>query len=332
MKEKKHLLIFLVLISFSILTSCRPLGEFISVDYLDDPFPESDIVFQLGVGIEGNTDKIGFVNAEGSQLKYLYLQEGNNIHQPVWSDDGGIIFYGSSGYVVPALIEKDYPFPVILRNLSAYQPSIIHGTNELLLIAGNIVRIDYTTGEILDTYYTSDNDTYGDVDYLPIDIGTNNFVDQNLLFKRRFDNDEDQQTEQLVILDVNTHQEKIILSYSDTPQEITHIINPAFSPNAEWIAYSSNDGIYLIRPNGSENHVVVALSNVVGHTWEPTVSWSPDGKSFVYHHCITSIRWDCQDNDKKENNIIYRYDLETKEETVLVEGGVNPYWRWADPE
>lgn len=327
-------LLFLVWVVFLFLAGCKPTGEFVPLDnkVMSTFFPDRDIVFQLGVSDTGSTHEIGFINADGSDLIYFQLsfQESLDIQTPVWTDDGGILFFGAPNVVVTALIEKDYPFTLKLRNKWTYQPSLIHDTHEILLNSAldeftqAILREDYLTAEILETY-PMDQSIYD------VFIGTNNFVNQQLLYSQLLKEDNNVHRYELVILDTNTNQRSILLSYRGVPQEVIRILNPAFSPNGEWIAYTSNDGIYLIRSDGSKNHRVIELERT-NYFWTPAVSWSPDGKSFVYHHCSADGWHDCERDSMSENNIIYRYDLEAKEETVLVVGGVNPYWRWPETE
>ncbi|MBT3323143.1 MAG: hypothetical protein HN392_12740 [Anaerolineae bacterium] len=294
-------------------------------------FPNRDIVFQLGVSYTGSTDEIGFINADGSDLHYFQIpfKESVSIQTPVWTDDGGLLFFGAPNTVVTALIEKDYPLTLKLRNKWTYQPSLIHGTHEILLnsvldeFTSAILREDYFSAEILETYPM-------DQSISRIYLGANNFVKQQLLYSQLIKEDNNIYRYELVILDTNTNQISILLSYSGIPQEVTRILNPAFSPSGEWIAYTSNDGIYLIRPDGSEIQRIVQMKNM-RQFWTSAASWSPDGKSIVYHYC-TKDGWDCEGDTERENNIIYRYDLETKEERVLVVGGVNPYWRWDTTE
>lgn len=326
------ILFFFILAVFLFLAGCRPTGEFVPLDdkVMSTSFPDQDIVFQLGVDYTGSTHEIGFINADGSDLIYFQIpfQESVSIQTPVWTDDGGLLFFGAPNRVVTALIEKDYPLTLKLKNKWTYQPSIIHGTHELLLnsaldeFTSAILREDYLTAEILETYPM-------DQSISRIYLGTNNFVIQQLLYAQLIEEDNNVHRYELVILDTNTNQRSILLSYSGISQEVTRILNPAFSPSGEWIAYTSNDGIYLIHPDGSENQRIVQKQNRFPF-WSTAVSWSPDGKSFVYHHCSADGWHDCERDSMSENNIIYRYDLETKKETVLVVGGVNPYWRWAE--
>ena len=50
--------------------------------------------------------------------------------------------------------------------------------------------------------------------------------------------------------------------------------SPAWSPDGQWIGYSLNDGIHLIRPDGSDPRLL--LANAFG------LAWSPDGSRIAF--------------------------------------------------
>jgi hypothetical protein len=316
---------FLLIISSLFLVQCM------IIRVVDQQLPERDIVFQLCRYYSGGLeDRIGFVNADGSGE--IYIHANKNLIQavvwPEWTDDGSLILFNHPANFIEGITKKGYR--IALRDLWAPEFSIIHGTNELLVIStyeGKYVikRVDIQTEEVLEIYQVGSQQIKGE----GIGIGSNNIYKQLLVYSWYLIEDKDTLNQELRILDLDTNESHVLLHYHGTFESVPRIINPALSPDGKWIAYTSNYGIYLIRPDGSENHQIVKTKARVNlGSWPPTASWSPDGKWIVYHRCKLNDEWECRYNVEDSN--IYKYNLETGEEVLLVEGGVNPYWRWGE--
>ena len=58
--------------------------------------------------------------------------------------------------------------------------------------------------------------------------------------------------------------------------------------------------------------------------YPPEASWSPDSRWLVYHRCMLPGQQRCYSEDQYA---IFKLNIETGEEWLLVEGGINPYWR-----
>jgi hypothetical protein len=87
---------------------------------------------------------------------------------------------------------------------------------------------------------------------------------------------------------------------------------PSWSQDGEWLAYTVNDdGLYIVRRDGTEPRKVLA---------EPRVglaTWSPDGEWLAY------------DRPTGEGNqAIYKVNLTSGEEVEIFRGGFNPNWSW----
>lgn len=52
--------------------------------------------------------------------------------------------------------------------------------------------------------------------------------------------------------------------------------DPHWSPDGEWIAFTGDDGVYLIRPDGS------GRKRILPGDWPYARGWSPDGRKFLY--------------------------------------------------
>ncbi len=61
--------------------------------------------------------------------------------------------------------------------------------------------------------------------------------------------------------------------------------------------------------------------------WPPIPSWSPDGEWLVYHKCTVPVEIGASCT-YAEDYAIFIVNVATGEETLLIEGGLNPYWRW----
>ncbi len=84
---------------------------------------------------------------------------------------------------------------------------------------------------------------------------------------------------------------------------------PAWSRDGEWLAYTIyEDGLYVVRKDGSEKRKLVDNPRV------GEASWSPDGAWLIYGR-----------------RTIYKINVETGEEYELYQGGNHPNWRWASP-
>jgi len=110
-------------------------------------------------------------------------------------------------------------------------------------------------------------------------------------------------------------------------------VNPTWSPDGEWLAYTGYDGIYIVRWNGQERRRVVAcptqeaMDDIWDWTgparwwkWPPRPDWSPDGQWLIYHRL----------EDGEYN--IYKFNLKTGREILLIRNGLHPQWRWLRQE
>jgi len=103
---------------------------------------------------------------------------------------------------------------------------------------------------------------------------------------------------------------------------------PVLSPDEKEIAYCSYDGIHIMDTDGENDELVVSQNTPVDFingigAFLPLPMWSSDGKKLLYHKCIGQVG--CSEISDYD---IFVYDLDTKTETLLVEGGMYPAWNY----
>ena len=297
----------------------------------DFQLPDREIVFQLTSHYSGGPDdRIGFINSDGSGETYIEADGVQAVVKPIWIDDGSMLLFLHPSDSIEGITKEGYRVE-FKGNYWMSNVSPIHEKDQVLIESSfddhkTLKRIDLSSGEVLETYQVA-NYIYHDLDGISesVEIGTNNLKKQKLVFSSYLW-DETFQKYELKIYNTDTMESHSILSYGGDSKSIKQIISPAFSPDGQWIAYTSDDGIYLIHPDGTENHQIIKINPINIGFWPPAASWSPDGQWIVYHRCMLKSKESCRFNVEDSN--IFKYNIGTGETEVLVEGGVNPYWRW----
>jgi hypothetical protein len=300
-----------------------------------EPLPDTDIVFQAATD-DDRPYRLGFIQADGSDLQYVevrpYSYFGGMPICPVQTSDGTLlIFYGSHGASDPVsaitsdgyLIEYDDHYggsgcgiaPVPDSHQAVVSEAYTGGSSKDIKRRIQLLDLDEKTA--VQTYVT----TTGAF----IDVGTNALHETSLVYRRSREENGVSMVE-LVLLNIETKRETVLLTEERLSQ-------PAISPDGRSVAYTAEDGIYIVDvEKGESRHV---METCVWWTpeadrfrqrdnWPPTASWSPDGRWLVYHRCTQPCSQRCEN---VEDYSIFKINLETGEEELLVEGGLNPYWR-----
>jgi Tol biopolymer transport system component len=72
---------------------------------------------------------------------------------------------------------------------------------------------------------------------------------------------------------------RLLLDNKELAGRANHIRALTWSPDGEWLAFQTDDGIYLVRPDGSGLSPVVEKGFFIAAS---AVQWSPDGSRIAY--------------------------------------------------
>lgn len=294
------------------LTSCSP--KIVT----EMPLPQREIVFQGGLS---GYHPLGFINGDGSGLIYVNLR-GILIPQwPTWTTDGRYLLFHYRERFCLGTISAEGKLHLWPRIGLIGHAAPIPGTHKAILVVDGgeksqydyIYEVDVETGKNLRTWAASANSW--------LKVGTNAMHNGQLVYVHMWDDKSGIRRSELILLDKETGEKRVILRIDG------EIRSPAFSPTGEWIAYTGYDGIYLVRPDGSENHRILEERWYESYPtkFAPAASWSPDGACVVYHRCVCTIKEMCE--TQGECFAIFKLNLKTLEEQFLVRGGIYPYWR-----
>jgi Tol biopolymer transport system component len=150
-----------------------------------------------------------------------------------------------------------------------------------------------------------------------LNVGSNALHGVNLVYVRGWLVDDKYPVVELVLLNTKTRVETVLVT-----EEGGYLDTPSISPDGQQVAYTAGDGIYVISPGKGEPRRVVETCSM-WDDWPPAPSWSPDSQWLVYHRCTCP----CPVQTDIGDYSIFKVNVETGEEILLVEEGLNPYWR-----
>jgi hypothetical protein len=324
MIKRLVLLVFVVLISFMCWQGLGILRILLSIpNAAPNPFPASDIIY-------GEYWELGFIDEDGSDKGwYIFLVERSTIvsrwGRPMLMSDG------------QTLVIPDKSTPIVPTNNYVVRP----GEKAMNCNWWGVVQLTPDRDKILV------ETKQGLEEYAPDDCGTGNppqkvyqdvfgllSPDKNYSTNRQWP-----PSNHIVIREIITGEEKIV----------GEGMFPAWSPDGRWLAYTGRDGIYLFEvASDEEPKRLVAVQRpdrdgnlAVHHVdpyslyYPPTVSWSPDGQWLVYHDFnekldkeISSRPFFLQFQPRSQPYSIYKVSISTGEKIKLMDGGINPFWRW----
>ena len=316
----KKSLITLCLVLFT-LSGCSH-SKIISIQKLSIQIPEADLVFNT---IETpkkdmlfGDEILGFYTFETNSTEYLYT--GSNLITPIFVDADTIVAIdkqGNPGSVnsfsgkVFILSNQQYRY---CRSDEAFGGNLqTYLGNVLLSTIYSINLIDINTCELIKTIITAED--LQSIDAPPkistFDLSNNGEVLILSLFSRK-----------LIRIELP---EKEVLTYG------TLGMYPALSPDDKQFAYLGYDGIHVVDVDGKNDKLLIDCGvrkpmneDCFERGNESKPQWSKDGKRLVYHKCNSSSL-NCSDIGDYD---IYTYDIETKQEELIIHGGLNPSWNY----
>jgi dipeptidyl aminopeptidase/acylaminoacyl peptidase len=113
---------------------------------------------------------------------------------------------------------------------------------------------------------------------------------------------------------------------SDPPRMLAHQaggVIPAWSPNAEWIAYQTNEEVRLVSPDGARTRVLdtvnMGLERNTDRSWMSALVWSADSRT------LYSIR-------RAEDRIMRLVAIDAATGTVRVAGTLDSDFTFSTPQ
>lgn len=305
------------LCSIMILTSCTSSK---TVEY-----PDTEIIYQASdnelIG-EKPFNAIGFVNSDGTDSLILPIDYTGKVLQPSISEDGEFLYFHTSLFN-PDRIEEAFGIAHSLRtNRHVKSCSNKNGTNwfifsypgtdDIVFASGVDIRlVNPRNCKVLQTLMKLSDDR-------SVIRGFSISAQGDFIVFGKSTN-------------VNGENEFSIERYNLSDQSIKPIlidgINPIISPDNRKIAYLGDSntgvGICITDLDGSHHRLILHLSasNGINSAIPPVPIWSPDGKWLVYHKCV---RGECE---KRSDFNIYKVNVDTGVESLVITGGLYPIWR-----
>jgi Tol biopolymer transport system component len=290
-------------------------------------FPDTEIIYQASddefIG-EKPFNAIGFVNSDGTDSLILPIDYPGKVLQPSISEDGELLYFHTSLFN-PDEIEKVFGIAHSLRtNRVVKSCSRKNGTDWFIFSYPGTKDIVFASTKDIRLVNPRNCKVVKTLMKLP-DDGS---LIRGFSISAQGD---------FIVFSkstiVNGDNKFSIERYNLSDQASTPIliggINPIISPDNREIAYLGDSnigegmGIYITDIDGNFNRLILHLSanNGVNSAIPPVPIWSPDGKWLVYHKCI---REECE---KRSDFNIYKVNVDTGVESLVITGGLYPIWR-----
>jgi WD40 repeat protein len=304
---------YALLLSVVFLTVICLLGAFLILRGRNRVLPTGDLPNREIVFVQGD-NTLGFINPDGSgyvtrtlELERevfggLYTFAPRIVPPITWSSDGHL-----AGRYAVTISDEASPFVVSSTgNITRCSSQTPQGEGRIWFEDGKLVGIQSAEmGERVVQLDSSRCQIVGDL-YLP---------QQGIWPPVRLRDVSISRNGWLAILRWTTDYETVIVDASGIEKfRLPPAAGATWSPDGDFLAYvvqsgNQDNGLYVIDKNNTQKKRLVA-DNRIG-----TPSWSPDGQWLVY---------DRSDNGQPA---IYKLQIDTGKETLLIHGGASPAWR-----
>jgi hypothetical protein len=298
-----------------------------------EAFPDTDIIFQVStLWDEWNSDResLGFVNADGSDLTYIGGWRGYHYPPvlPVITGDGSLVVFrvvDLPGHASNLVLWPEGGPPVSCKVGMGTQRAALMGeqaraVTDLVGPGGRLAVVDLMACVTDPEKQAESILTVGEPD-----TTTEGAMAPSRRVLAYVEWNPDERVDVIVLRDIDTGDDK----------RLHEGIAPAWSPDGQTIAFAWVDGIYTADVQGEDIRRVVNYTSPgsSGHPlfhdwWPPLPSWSPDGRWLVYHKCILPAAPATDCGSSIDDYAIFKVNVETGEEIKILDGGLNPYWRW----
>jgi hypothetical protein len=304
-----------------------------------ETFPQADLIFQMStLRGEGENEGLGFVNADGSGLSHLTVLipnvwggESPPVLPIIAPDASMVIFRGStSPHYAGDLIVWTGARPALKCKVDpgSHRPSFTSDYDAL--------TIDLVSpGGRVGVYELVDCLTGGKARMTtPFSVLPPKEILEGALSPRR-------SLLAFAQWDRRLRKFGVAIHNLDTGEQVDlgEGIAPAWSPDGQMLAFLGLDGVYVAQYDGNSIRRVSPYRSpdsgdrpVFVVDWPPLPSWSPDGHWLVYHKCILPPAPTTDCGSSIDDYAIFKVNVDTGEEIKILDGGLNPYWRWKAPQ
>jgi hypothetical protein len=281
-------------------------------------FPDTDIVYQAGVL---NDPKIGFVNADGSDN--LVLTTDMFVSRPAWSADGKTLYVLEwmglgIGRGAISIWHEGKARHVCDNYVVDTMSTIISEAGSIRAIVDNggkrLVLFDLEHCKELKRYVDFAEDPSRDVRGVSLSSDK-----ARIVYAEVSERQSPQPKYSIKIMDLGT----------GDVVGIGEGINPAWSPDDSWIAYTKLDGIYVMASDGSQPRRLVEydatldIDEYLFTSSSPAPRWSPDGRWLIYHKCVEA----CQSFQELPHYNVFKVEVSSGTEVKIANEGIYPFWR-----